>query len=130
LQVHVPKTKIKVSIPTVDAAKSAEILHIWRKIAMLDGTVCCLTSILRLRFDEYSILTEIAAKAAVGTGTGAGADEDDFMVLKRRTKLVEKEETQEDRWNAMADASAKAPGRLKRDEVSMASATKKKVVMF
>jgi hypothetical protein len=78
----------------------------------------------------YLTLLEIAAKAAVGTGTGAGADEDDFMVLKRRTKVVEKEETQEDRWNAVADASAKAPGRLKGDDVSMASATNKKVVVF
>ena len=68
------------------------------------------------------VFSEIAAKAAVGTGTGAGADEDDFMVLKRRTKQVEKEENQEDRWNAVADASTKAPGRLKRDDVSLASA--------
>ena len=66
----------------------------------------------------------------MGTGTGAGADEDDFMVLKRRTKLVEKEENQGDRWKAVVDASAKAPGRLKKDDVSVAPAVKKKVVVF
>lgn len=76
------------------------------------------------------ILSEIAAKAAVGTGTGAGADEDDFMVLKRRTKMVEKEESQEDRWKAVLDASAKAPGKLRKDGVPVAATVKKKVVVF
>ena len=66
----------------------------------------------------------------MGTGAGAGADEDDFMVLKRRTKLVEKEENQEDRWKAVADASAKAPGRLKKDDSPMATVAKKKIVVF
>ncbi|KAF6763315.1 hypothetical protein DFP72DRAFT_875339 [Ephemerocybe angulata] len=69
---------------------------------------------------------EPTIKAAVGMGAGAGADEDDFMVINRRAKEVEKEEHVEERLKKVMDASERAPTMLKGSAVP----AKKKVVVF
>lgn len=72
-------------------------------------------------------MLEVAAKAVIGSGFGAGADEDDFMVLKRRAKEVEKQEHVEERWKHVLEVSEQAPARLTQ---KLAAPAKKKVVVF
>ncbi|TEB37207.1 hypothetical protein FA13DRAFT_1726299 [Coprinellus micaceus] len=69
---------------------------------------------------------EMVVKAAVGTGFGAGADEDDFMVLKRRTTEVERQEHVEERRMQVLGASENAPARIG----GQAGVPAKKVVVF
>ena len=73
------------------------------------------------------------ASAAVGTGREAGADEDDFMILSRRTKAVEREEQTEERLNRLKEVAQHAPARGFNGAVrpqTLAAKPVKKVVVF
>jgi zinc finger CCHC domain-containing protein 9 len=77
-------------------------------------------------------VADLTVKAAVGTGRDAGADEDDFMILARKTKVVEREEQKEERFKRLQEVAEHAPARAfngaARPKASVAKPVKKVVV--
>lgn len=86
-----------------------------------------------LRCPLLNEIVDLTVKAAVGTGRDAGADEDDFMILARKTKVVEREEQKEERFKRLQEVAEHAPPRVFNGAARLqASVTKpvKKVIVF
>lgn len=76
---------------------------------------------------------DLAVSAAIGTGREAGADEDDFMILARKTKVVEREEQKEERFKRLQEVAEHAPAKGFNGAVrpqTLAAKPAKKIVVF
>ncbi|KAH6897531.1 zinc knuckle family protein [Coprinopsis sp. MPI-PUGE-AT-0042] len=82
--------------------------------------------------DTSHLAKDCQIRRNVGTGRDAGADEDDFMILARKTKVVEREEQKEERFKRLQEVAEHAPARVfngaPRPQASVAKPVKKVVV--
>lgn len=105
---HVRRTKQKASIQTEAVVSCVVILRILQRIVHYEREVSfyLYTGFAANLYLLFAGTTELEGSAVLGTGREVGADEDDFHVLKRNTKELDRGDRMEERMRRLLRTKA------------------------